>query len=530
MKRIIVYLAVILFPVAQAPAQQVHETVITFLESEYWWGGAVGYGAQMPYLKPVQEFDLGLQNRNNQIVPLFVSSKGRYIWSDLPFSFEVDSNNLTVRSHYEKMEPVTAGKTLREAYLSACSAHFPPSGIIPDELFFTMPQYNTWIELIYDQNQEDILDYARAIIENGFPAGILMIDDNWQKYYGNFEFKPDRFPDPGGMVDELHGMGFKVMVWVCPFVSPDSPEYRMLAAKGYLLREKGTDRPAVIRWWNGASACYDLANPQAAEYLVARLRETQERYGVDGFKFDGGDNGFYDPSKIGSYMENVLPVDHTMAWARLGLDFPFNEYRACWRMGGQPLAQRLGDKNYSWSAVGSLIPEMTAAGLLGYAYVCPDMIGGGQFSSFLGIKADEFDQELIVRSAQVHALMPMMQFSVAPWRILDEGNLAIVREAALLHEKMGGYILECARESSRTGEPIVRHMEYSFPGEGFGECKDQYMLGRRYMAAPVVTPGNSREVRFPRGRWKDDTGKIYRGGRTVTFYVPSGRILYFERL
>jgi len=30
-----------------------------------------------------------------------------------------------------------------------------------------MPQYNTWIELMYNQNQKDILEYAGKIIENG---------------------------------------------------------------------------------------------------------------------------------------------------------------------------------------------------------------------------------------------------------------------------------------------------------------------------------------------------------------------------
>ena len=51
-------------------------------------------------------------------------------------------------------------------------------------------------------------------------------------------------------------------------------------------------------------------------------------------------------------------------------------------MGGKELVQRLGDKDYSWQAVRLLIPDMIAAGLLGYAYACPDMIGGGSFGTF----------------------------------------------------------------------------------------------------------------------------------------------------
>ena len=53
-----------------------------------------------------------------------------------------------------------------------------------------------------------------------------MIDDNWQRYYGNFEFKAEKFPDARAMTDELHRLGFKVMLLISPFVSADSPEFR----------------------------------------------------------------------------------------------------------------------------------------------------------------------------------------------------------------------------------------------------------------------------------------------------------------
>ena len=513
-----------------ANAQTEYRTTVKFNAGEYWWGGVVAYGSKMPYLQTIEKFDLSLQNENNQVTPFFLSSKGRYIWSDSPFRFEVKDSVLSLYSPYEEIPLQQGGKTLREAYETASRKYFPPTGSLPDNLFFTMPQYNTWIELMYNQNQADIMKYAQSIKENAFPEGVLMIDDNWQKYYGNFEFKPDKFPDPKGMVTQLHQMGFKIMLWVCPFVSPDSPEYRLLRSKGYLLKQKGSETPAMVDWWNGMSACYDLTNPEAAAYFVSLLKKVQTEYGIDGFKFDAGDSKFYDPRFVDSYRKDAKSVDHTMAWAKIGLQFPFNEYRAGWRMNGEALVQRLGDKDYSWKAVQMLIPDMLAAGLLGYAYTCPDMIGGGQFSSFLGIDSEHFDQELIVRSAQVHALMPMMQFSVAPWRILNHENLEIVRNAALLHEQMGAYILACAKESSRTGIPIVRHLEFAFPNEGFAECKDQFMLGDKYLVAPMVTPGNSRTVKLPKGKWKDDLGKIYTGGKSLKFDVPLNRLLYFERL
>lgn len=504
-------------------------TTIKLQEGEYWWGGVVAYGSRMPYVKPVEQFNLESKNNNNQVVPLLLSNKGRYIWTDYPFKFSVKEDGIEVDSKYQSINVQSSGSTLREAYQDACQKYFPPSGKLPDTLFFVKPQYNTWIELMYNQNQEDILKYAKGILENGLPSGVLMIDDNWQRYYGNFDFRSEKFPDPKAMVKELHDMGFKVMLWICPFVSPDSPEYRMLNSKGYLIKNKN-GRPAIFSWWNGQSACYDLTNPEATDYFISVLKNMKKEYGIDGFKFDAGDNDSYSIPNLVSYKKDAISVDHTQAWVKIGLEFPFNEYRAGWKMGGQELVYRLGDKRYSWSAVQSLIPEMIAAGLMGYSYTCPDMIGGGQYKSFLNVDSDKFDQDLIVRSAQIHALMPMMQFSVAPWRILNKENMAIVKNMALLHEQMSNYIMDCARESAKTGEPIVRHMEYSFPNEGFAECKDQYMLGDKYMIAPIVTKENTRTVKLPKGQWKDDLGKIYKGGRTIEIDIPLSRLPYFERI
>ena len=41
---------------------------------------------------------------------------------------------------------------------------------------------------MYDQNEDDIMDYAEAIIENDLSPGVLMIDDNWQEDYGTWKF------------------------------------------------------------------------------------------------------------------------------------------------------------------------------------------------------------------------------------------------------------------------------------------------------------------------------------------------------
>ena len=217
-----------------------------------------------------------------------------------------------------------------------------------------------------------------------------------------------------------------------------------------------------------------------------------------------------------------------MLWARLGLDVTYNEFGACWRMGGDALVQWLGDKNYSWQAVASLVPDMIAAGLLGHIYTCPDMIGGGQFGSFLDVDQSKMDQELIVRSCEIHALMPMMQFSVAPWRILDKEHLDALLESVRIRQSQIDYIMKLVQQASETGEPVVAPMEYRFPNKGYARITDQFMLGPDVMVSPMVSPGRSRTVVLPEGKWESDDGRILQGPCTITENVPLERLPYYR--
>ena len=214
-------------------------------------------------------------------------------------------------------------------------------------------------------------------------------------------------------------------------------------------------------------------------------------------------------------------------FGRIGLYYPLNEYRAMWKMGGQPLAERLRDKGHSFEELQLLIPNMLTAGLMGYYFSCPDMIGGGEFTAFLNEAV--LDPELIVRSAQCHALMPMMQFSVAPWRVLDETHLAAVKKSVAIRERYKDYILDLAVRAAETGEPIMRPMEYNYPDQGYAGIIDQFLLGDRLLVAPVVNKGvTARKVVIPRGRWKGIDGKIISGPGTVEMRINLDDLPYFE--
>ena len=507
------------------------EFELTLEPGEGWWGGTTVFGHQAPLglVKPVFSCDIRRHSYANQAAPLMISTHGRYVWCDQGFACDIKDGKIVFHSDGVPFKSGKSGDSLKSAFAFASKSFFPPSGKTPDLLFVAAPQYNTWIELGMHQSQAKVLEYARKIVENGFPTGVLMIDDTWQIDYGTWEFNPITFPDPKAMMDELHKLGFKVILWTCPFVSMDSAEYRLLDGKGGLIRD-GIKRPAAMRWWNGASAVLNFDKESDRTWYRAQLDRLQKDYGVDGFKFDAGDTGYYD---VADQRQPPLTREaegdlcrHNENWAKLGAEYPFNEYRACWKMGGQPLVQRLCDKGCDFTAIGQLIPDMIGAGLLGHPFVCPDMIGGGALDNFWG---GEFNREAFIRSAQVHALAPMMQFSAAPWRVLSADDFAIVKKAVATRQKFAPRYVELAKECAKTGEPMLRSMDYQFPGCGYELITDQFVMGDFLIVAPQVKEGAAeREVVLPAGDWRGDDGVVVKGPAKVTVKTPLERLPYFE--
>ena len=503
------------------------ELKINILEDEYWYGLGTFMGMNLPICKTSDCKQIQTTAYSgNQEAPFLVSSKGRYVWSEFPFDTTAKDGVITLANANEDIKLYEGFGTLKEAFLDAAHKFFPADGKIPPENFITKPQYNTWAELIYDQSQERILGYAHGILENDLPAGILMIDDGWMRYYGSREFNLATFPDVRGMLKELHELGFEVMLWVCPFISPDSAEFRYLEGKGMLV--KNHDGSTAIRgWWNGNSGVLDMSNPATVEWFDEYLHHFME-LGFDGFKLDAGDVFFYKDDDI-TY-GNVSAHDQCKLWAELGLKYPYNEYRASYKCGGLSLVQRQHDKAHTWDAVASLVPNALAQGIMGYPYCCPDMIGGGSWTDFVP-GAPSLVPEIFTRYAQVSALMPMMQYSAAPWRVIDKYNAFLCSEAGRLHLKYAQTIIDLAKHSSITNEPIMRYMEYEFPNQGFGSITDQFMVGSDILCAPVVTPDTDvRKVKLPEGTWKYCDGTVYSGGTTVEVPAPIDVLPIFERM
>ena len=517
-----------------------HVSEIPLLPGERWWGGGGGDGQNQPY-GGGDSPRVDLRVHGNTSSPLLVSSRGLYLRSERPFGYEFRGGRLLLDSDAERIVPVQAGETLRDAYLAAAKAHMRFEGRMPPDVFFSLPQWNNWIELFLGGMGQKAADaYTAELAASGFPCGIFMMDGGWLSHQGSYEFYAPDYPDPHGLFDRIRAQGWTPLIWTAHFVSPDSREYKRLRfheklhGLDYLALRKatGSTEAAVVRWWSGISCVYDLTKPEANAYYAKTLEDFAARYGIAGFKFDAGDPQFFaDDCRF--HDPSAEPVDYTRLYAELAArEFPFHEIRVSWKCGGLPLVTRLNDLAHAWTGERGqtwAIPQIVAAGLLGCPYAVADMVGGGLEVSWAdGAPADE---ELFLRSAAMQALMPMMQFSAAPWRHLSAEGVAICRAFADLHAEFAPYILETARHASVAGEPIVRAMEYELPEQGFARPMQQFMLGSRWLVAPVVEPGGAKTVELPAGRWRDDLGAVFDGPATLRLEnVPLDRLPRYERL
>jgi hypothetical protein len=94
------------------------QTNLTIKDGEKWYGGAVNEAHLMPF-KEGYSLDMYGDTKGNQAVPLLVSTKGRFIWSDEPFKFAFEKNRLVISNAKAGLTIDSAGKNLHDAFTNA---------------------------------------------------------------------------------------------------------------------------------------------------------------------------------------------------------------------------------------------------------------------------------------------------------------------------------------------------------------------------------------------------------------------------
>jgi hypothetical protein len=173
---------------------------------------------------------------------------------------------------------------------------------------------------------------------------------------------------------------------------------------------------------------------------------------------------------------------------------------------------------------------------LGYPFVETDMIGGS-------CQQPPPAKEVLVRWAQAAALTPLMYSSTSPlgapdfktgkWTKYDQQTIAEYRRATSAHERLAPYIWDQVQLTLKNGDPIMRPLFFDFPGDDrLPAIHDEWMLGPAVLAAPLMQPGDHRNIVLPAGKWLDvNQGTTIQGPTTLTGYpVPLGVTPAFVKL
>jgi len=402
------------------------------------------------------------------------------------------------------------------------------SGTLPEPppaVYFEKPLWTTWAYFKNDISHDKIIDFARKIQHYGFECGTLGIDAKWQAQFGDTEFDPVKFPSPQQTVDLLHEMGIKMTLWCVPFFNQESQHFQSAIDQDYVIK-KVDGTPYIGDWWEGRAAFLDVTKPAALEWHLDNLQRLAQKYGIDGFKFDAGEGMFYDiPGTVlagGNADPNAANTAYISAIARR---YPWSDMRSAWRTQDQPMLYRQWDKSSVWgydNGLASCITQAITFNLIGYPYSFPDMIGGNKYG------AQVITAELMIRWTQAVALMPIIQFSVAPWDYGDE-CAEICARYARLHQELA------PRSMAIHHAPIVRPLWWLAPtDENALTCADEYLIGDDLLVAPVIIEGaRNRDIYLPPGTWRSywDHNEVHQGAAWLKDYpAPLDVLPLFERI
>lgn len=371
----------------------------------------------------------------------------------------------------------------------------------------------------------------------------------------DFTFPPDgAWPDPKGMVDELHDRGVKVVLWQVPLLKArphptgqQAANIRAAIESGHVVRE-ADGRPYRNRgWWFPLAPMPDLSTPEGRSAWTEKRRYLVEDLDIDGFKTDGGEHAWghdlrYGDGRRGDEGNNLFPVNYARAYGDLLRSCdkaPVTFSRSGFTGSQAHGAVWAGDENSTWDAFRWSVTAGITASACGIVY------WGWDIAGFSG---DVPEPELYLRATAASCFMPIMQYHSefhhhrlpwrdrTPWNIAertgDERVVPVFRRYAKLRERLLPYLSAEASHAVEHGEPLMRGLFFDHADDpAIWSHPYQFLIGRDLLVSPVLEPGASTwSTYLPTGEWVDVwTGERLEGKQLVQRPVPIDEIPVYAR-
>jgi alpha-D-xyloside xylohydrolase len=396
------------------------------------------------------------------------------------------------------------------------------------------------------KSQEEILGVAKKYRELHIPVDNIVQDWFWWNRKGEHVFNKN-YPDPKGMVDQLHAQNFHLMISVWPFFEPGSAVYDEMDKRGWFVDKFKFAKPP---YHTNGMAVYDATNPEARKYYWQLMDKALFNIGVDAWWLDttepeteGQEENILLRHKLavggGDRYVNIYPLMTTGAvydGQRSASDkkrvfiLSRSAFAGDQRYG---VTAWSGDINSDFFSFRRQIPAGLNFALSGIPYWTTD-IGG--FVS--GDPEDPAYRELFIRWFQYGTFNPILR--VHGTRKTDQNELwsygpdaqKILMSFDRLRYRMLPYIYSLAWKTTSASytpmRPLVMDFRSDVRAQNIG---DQFMYGPAFLVNPVTEPeATTRRLYLPQSKWYDFwTGSSVAGGRTIDAAAPLDRLPLYIR-
>jgi alpha-D-xyloside xylohydrolase len=409
--------------------------------------------------------------------------------------------------------------------------------------------------------QEEMLKVAKGYRERHLPLDVLVLDWFYFSKMGQFDFVPERFPDPSTMNKQLHDMGIQTMISVWPRFEPGARFYDFVLKKGW-LEHLADGTPTNGLPYDRAGSDIDTSNPDAARWYWDTIRDNILSKGFDSLWMDETEpdlppNGSYLHAGPGTRYFNIYPLVHTSAIydgfrrdvKHRALILSRDAYLGSQRNGTMVWSS---DIYPTWDAYKRQIPTGLNFTASGVAYWTND-VGGWQYlppvhhpehpplldPSDARDNVGGYDDypELYTRWFEYGTFLPIMRTHGSRkynevWSYGRQAEPILEKYLKLRYELMP-YIYSLGYSTYETGAPFMRALFMDFPNDtNVADLTDEYMFGPAFLVAPVTEQGaTTRDVYLPSGTdWYNYwTNEKVHGGQTLKVNAPIDIIPLFVR-
>ena len=484
------------------------------------------------------------QENSNISVPLMLSSKGYGIFWNNTSRSRFNNRFANILYTSSEVADVIVYYFLYGPDLDKIIAAYRDlTGQVP---MFGKWAYGFWQCKNRYKSQEEILGVARKYRDLHIPVDNIVQDWFWWNRKGEFVFNKN-YPDPKGMVDQLHNENFHLMISIWPFFEPGSKNYDYMQSKGWFIDKFKYAKPP---YHTDAMAVYDATSSEARKFYWDEVNKGLFSIGLDAWWMDTTEpetEGQEDNILLGHKLSAGSGNRYVNAFSLLDTQAVYQGQRSTSDKkrvfilsrsafaGSQRNAVTAwsGDINSDWLSYRRQVPAGLNFALSGIPYWTTD-IGGFVFGS----PADPAFRELFVRWFQYGTFNPILR--VHGTRNPDENELwsygpdaqAILVKFDRLRYRMLPYIYSLAWKTTSEAytpmRPLIMDFREDYRAQNTG---DQFMFGPAFLVNPVTdAEATTRQVYLPAAKWYDFwTGSAVDGGRTISAIAPLDRLPLFVR-